>query len=977
MPSGSRQLKKDFEQIQKLLKIYPNIKIIAAKGDPPEQYDIEYNIKGYRTTPDGSATPDDRHEVRITLPFGYPHFPPTVKPITPIFHPDIDPDAIRVADFWQQNHSLPDLVIHIGRMICGNHYTKDDPFNQNAFDWYEKRSSWLPFDILEPIDEDEAEQAEAAGIPPEAKGQQPKAPAAELDILKDDFDFPFDDEFGGKGEDQLFDMEEDAGAGDEAGFDLEVSEAGDMFDLGDEGDAGIPEDLFSLGTEEPEEEISFDLGLGAADEDAGEDAFKFELEEPAAEKKTPGEITLADLAGIEEEDEELDFGIPDELRDLDSETSIDLSGLEDEAVGFDIGEPEEAGAVEDEEHILSALNLEDATASRDTHGDRGHIIQSLIDQKQIFTAKKALADLADAGSPADRAALERAIATAINEAEDLYKKADAHEQKGEYEKAGILLDLVSNIAQDFPGLDFSRNRIRESIIAEGVIDSGAKKSAAETGKALPRKKIKPKTKLGREVPAKLAYALLLILVLGVAGGGAYFVYGNDARFIDFAGTHYQWAEQLVNSKDFTEGEKMLGSAREALDKIIFFNKSEKETLAGKINTLADSSLLKEGLKGRVLYDGKYYTVEVAKAIDKFNIHKNQAEAALQSGKVDQAADAYEKSLPYAETAEFHDQVETISRKIIDLRLGSALTKAGQHEEKQNWREAAAELQTAQDLSVNVLPPAEQNDISRRRITALYRYHMQEGLNAVNDSEWQKSIDAFQEVQKVIKENRGMLPAAEALEVDKLLVQSRLFLKLSEAKKAYDAQQWEEAIAIYRDAIALMENNSGLLGEEAGININKIKKTILTTNVSREQAGVASTEAENQLDKTADHYETIENLIQKSPFKDDEVFAEILEDAGKRKVEIREQLLVGAKEQWLKDNYEDIFRKHYPSASQSELSDLKVRYAKKEDGFLIFTMSCAEIKMGRSFRLELNYRNDPASDQWSLYSGTIEEEEGNR
>ena len=98
MSSGEQQLQADFALVKKLLSDYPCIKLVATKGEPPEQYDIEYRIKGYKTHTDGTILPANKHQVRITLPFGYPHFPPTAKPLTPIFHPDIDPDAIRIAD---------------------------------------------------------------------------------------------------------------------------------------------------------------------------------------------------------------------------------------------------------------------------------------------------------------------------------------------------------------------------------------------------------------------------------------------------------------------------------------------------------------------------------------------------------------------------------------------------------------------------------------------------------------------------------------------------------------------------------------------------------------------------------------------------------------------------------------------------------------------------------------------------------------
>ena len=542
MSSGVQQLKEDFKQVQKLLEIYPNIKITNTEGDPPEQYDIEYIIKGYKTSPEGDPTPDNNHEVRITLPFGYPHFPPTVKPITPIFHPDIDPDAIRIADFWQENHSLPDLIVHIGQMICGNHYTRDEPFNQNAFEWFEERSSWLPFDILEPRDEDETEKVETSAVPTDTEAQKSFAPATDLDILKDDIDFPFDEdeEYGEPGDEISLDLEEDTVIEDLTGqeeaepvgeitFDLEKKDSAETLDLQESEDGGT-EDFFSLETEETEDDFSFDLTDDPAKteavdgssstgdlfdletettgEESGEETpLEFDSEDIAfafEEEAEPDDITLDDLAGLDEEEDALDFGFTDESMDIEDEaepddiTLDDLAGLDEKEDALDFGladesmdiedeatadlsglfedtreeeseetepEPDETGV--DEEKILSALTLNEEFSFDDKLGEKSQVILSLIEQKQIFSAKKVLTELPDPDSLPDKKELELTITDAVSEAEDLYKKADNHEQKGEFEKAGILLDLVANIAIDFPGLDFARNRIRESMMSDG------------------------------------------------------------------------------------------------------------------------------------------------------------------------------------------------------------------------------------------------------------------------------------------------------------------------------------------------------------------------------------------------------------------------------------------------------------------------------------------------------------------------------
>ena len=143
------QLTTDFEEVQSSLDLYPGITVIQVEGDPPDSYEIEYLLKGFVRNVDGSVGQDSKHRIRINLPFGYPHFPPTVKPLTPLFHPDIDPDAVRVTSQWQKKPSLAELILYIGEMISGNKYNLEEPFNQEAADWYANHLDELPLDSLQ------------------------------------------------------------------------------------------------------------------------------------------------------------------------------------------------------------------------------------------------------------------------------------------------------------------------------------------------------------------------------------------------------------------------------------------------------------------------------------------------------------------------------------------------------------------------------------------------------------------------------------------------------------------------------------------------------------------------------------------------------------------------------------------------------------------------------------------------------------
>jgi len=158
MAMGSQQLADDYGQLKDLLELYPNISIIKTDGKPPDHYEIEYKLKGYVKDTDDDVTIAAIHRVRISLPFGYPHFAPIAKPLTPSFHPDFDPAAIRLADRWQQNPSLPDLVLYIGEMISGNAYNLEDPFNQEAAEWYKANAQHLPLDTLSIADIEESDE---------------------------------------------------------------------------------------------------------------------------------------------------------------------------------------------------------------------------------------------------------------------------------------------------------------------------------------------------------------------------------------------------------------------------------------------------------------------------------------------------------------------------------------------------------------------------------------------------------------------------------------------------------------------------------------------------------------------------------------------------------------------------------------------------------------------------------------------------
>ena len=136
MSASPSQLDEIYKQIREHFVSHPAISVRPTKGDPPDQYEITYTITGMSKRDRGEIVESINHLVELAIPFGFPHFPPSCKPKSDIFHPDFDPAAICLGDFWEQDRTLPDLIIHIGQMINGEFYSTTNAFNEEAAEWY-------------------------------------------------------------------------------------------------------------------------------------------------------------------------------------------------------------------------------------------------------------------------------------------------------------------------------------------------------------------------------------------------------------------------------------------------------------------------------------------------------------------------------------------------------------------------------------------------------------------------------------------------------------------------------------------------------------------------------------------------------------------------------------------------------------------------------------------------------------------------
>jgi ubiquitin-protein ligase len=136
----------DAEQMAAAFRDFPLIRVVSTKGEPPEIYQIEYQVRGLERGKKNLPVPREKHLVEIQLTSEYPRISPKCKMLTPIFHPNIDPATICVGDHWAAGERLVDLVARIGEMIGYQAYNIKSPLDGEAAMWADLHQSELPID---------------------------------------------------------------------------------------------------------------------------------------------------------------------------------------------------------------------------------------------------------------------------------------------------------------------------------------------------------------------------------------------------------------------------------------------------------------------------------------------------------------------------------------------------------------------------------------------------------------------------------------------------------------------------------------------------------------------------------------------------------------------------------------------------------------------------------------------------------------
>jgi ubiquitin-protein ligase len=144
-----RRLTADHQRVRELFTEHPRIQLVAAEGEPPEKYTFEFQVQSLVPTVGDAFERQPVHRAEVFLPMDYPRRPPFCRMITPVFHPNIDPQKICIGDHWSAGQSLAHLVVRIGEMLCYQSYNVKSPLNAKAAAWAEQNVASLPLERVD------------------------------------------------------------------------------------------------------------------------------------------------------------------------------------------------------------------------------------------------------------------------------------------------------------------------------------------------------------------------------------------------------------------------------------------------------------------------------------------------------------------------------------------------------------------------------------------------------------------------------------------------------------------------------------------------------------------------------------------------------------------------------------------------------------------------------------------------------------
>jgi ubiquitin-protein ligase len=633
----------------------------------------------------------------------------------------------------------------------------------------------------------------------------------------------------------------------------------------------------------------------------------------------------------------------------------------------------------DDDDFESSFSLEQPpTPAIEIDTDRLRVIAK---QKRFQTLSRELQAIEE---PFDgREELEGQIQAAMDKAMALFQEADALEHQGDQKKALEKLHTIDSLVSDYPMLQEAKDRVQQAfdLLGDWVSNEPDTQNFApigETEDPITAPDIAPSPSAKRTFfeDKKTVHKKWFLLALG---GGSItlvatlvFTYFSLGSSLGKAEKRFDECQNLLNANNFHGAEKKCDEALSLTAEVRIVKQDEKEKLSRKIETLLASPKLRQGLAGKTLLDGKYVSKTTKELLLAFKEAKKNGDSFFEKELWAEAATSYTKALDIAKNTNtiIDDPLLAEIRQRLPRAQFNTIMAAGEKALTiSDWNGATEHFSKALKLA-KADPHVSPEDITQLELLSnqsKFNTLLDQGHKSFNSGEWDAALSSYQRALDLVEK----LDLSESDTISSLyenIAKTKIYMTIEKGRKAFAASQWDDVIALYEEAILLLEENSKLLSR---INTKesrmKLSRIMLHAAIIKDKQDVANYLKSEEYASAIKKLGHIKRSITRSQFADRPEFHTILEEIASQVKDAEKQLLFIEQTTYLTDNYEKLFLKHYPAATRSTLSAPKIEYLKDIGSKLLFRIQCTETTGGRPLRLQMDYLYSPSTKSWSFYT----------
>ena len=145
-PEQLIRLEYEWNRIQRSYAYHPSVRVQPIEGDPPTEYQVEYQVRTLVIDDAGQLTYAASCAVRVRLGPNFPNEEPIVRPLSAVFHPNAATEQLQIMPPWQPTNTLVDVVERIGALLAFHAYDAQAAWNPVALQWVTQNADYLPTD---------------------------------------------------------------------------------------------------------------------------------------------------------------------------------------------------------------------------------------------------------------------------------------------------------------------------------------------------------------------------------------------------------------------------------------------------------------------------------------------------------------------------------------------------------------------------------------------------------------------------------------------------------------------------------------------------------------------------------------------------------------------------------------------------------------------------------------------------------------